>query len=111
MSQVRFRIGEMVLGEIRALQKDKYVFPQDIIGTARKNITDAKVTAMAQLLQSLDENQDLSDGIQIPENVKELFEQRVVHHSIRKYILDQYISQAFLLTLQENVHKKKRKST
>jgi hypothetical protein len=72
MSQVRFRIGEMVLGEIHALQKDKYVFPQDIIGTARKNITDAKVTAMAQLLQSLDENHDLNDGIQIAENTKDL---------------------------------------
>ncbi len=50
MSQVRFRIGEMVLGEINALPQDKYVFPQDILGTDRGNITDAKVTAMAQLL-------------------------------------------------------------
>ncbi len=72
MSQVRFRIGELVLGEIHALPQDKYVFPQDILGTARGNITDANVTAMAQLLQSLDENNDLNDGIQIPEDKKDL---------------------------------------
>lgn len=72
MSQVRFRIGEMVLGEIHALPQDKYVFPQDILGTARGNITDAKVTAMAQLLQSLDKNDDLNDGIQIAEEKKDL---------------------------------------
>ena len=72
MDQVRFRIGEMVLGEIHALPQDKYVFPQDILGTARNNITDTKVTAMAQLLQSLDENNDLNDGIQIAENTKDL---------------------------------------
>ena len=72
MSQVRFRIGEMVLGEINALPQDKYVFPQDILGTARGNITDARVTAMAQLLQSLDENDDLNDGIQIADDKKDL---------------------------------------
>jgi len=72
MKQVRFRIGEMVLGEIHTLPQDKYVFPQDILGTARNNITDAKVTAMAQLLQSLDENDDLNDGIQIADDKKDL---------------------------------------
>ena len=96
MSQVRFRIGEMVLGEIRALQKDKYVFPQDIIGTARNNITDAKVTAMAQLLQSLDENHDLSDGIQIPENIKDLFDNEAFHESN----FGQYMSQASIARIR-----------
>ena len=90
MSQVRFRIGEMVLGEIKALQEDAYVFPQDMVGTDRNNITDAKVTAMAQLLQSLDENNDLSDGIQIPENVKDLFENEAFHEGN----FGQYVSQA-----------------
>ena len=72
MSQVRFRIGEMVLGEINALPQDNYVFPQDILGVDRSNIMDTKVTAMAQLLQSLDENDDLNDGIQIAEDEKDL---------------------------------------
>lgn len=72
MSQVRFRIGKLVLGEIHVLPHDKYIFPQDILDTDRNNITDAKVTAMAQLLQSLDENNNLNDGIQLPENKKDL---------------------------------------
>jgi hypothetical protein len=72
MSQVRFRIGEMVLGEIHALPEDSYVYPQDILGTTRNNITDTRVTAMAQLLQSLDENDDLNDGIQIADDKKDL---------------------------------------
>jgi len=72
MSQVRFRIGKLVLGEIHVLPHDKYIFPQDILDTDRSNITDAKVTAMAQLLQSLDENNNLNDGIQLPENKKDL---------------------------------------
>jgi len=90
MSQVRFRVGEMVLGEINALPQDKYVFPQDMVGTTRDNVTDAKVTAMAQFLQSLDENDDLSDGIQIPENAKGLFENEAFHQDN----FGQYMSQA-----------------
>ncbi len=89
MSQVRFRIGEMVLGEINALPQDKYVFPQDILGTTRGNITDAKVTAMAQLLQSLDENDDLSDGIQITDEEKDLLADAATTFSAED--LDQYL--------------------
>lgn len=74
MNQVRFRIGELVLGEIDALPTDGYVFPQDLAGVNRENITDGRVTAMAQLLQSLDEDGDLSNGIQIPEEIKILLE-------------------------------------
>ncbi len=90
MSHVRFRLGEMILGEIKTLPQDGYVLPQDIVGTDRENITDPKVTAMAQLLQSLDENDDLNDGIQIPENIKPLFENENFHEGN----LMQYMSQA-----------------
>ncbi len=90
MNQVRFRIGKMVLGEIETLPQDGYVLPQDMVGTDRENVTDLKVTAMAQLLQSLDENDDLSDGIQIPDNVKALFENENFHEGN----LMQYMSQA-----------------
>ena len=75
MSQVRFRIGEMVLGEINALPQDGYVFPQDIVGVARSNIQDPKVTAMAQLLQSLDSDGNLENGIQIPDEAKQILEE------------------------------------
>ena len=90
MNQVRFRIGAMVIGEIHNLPQDHYVFPQDILGVPRDNVTDDNVTAMAQLLQSLDEDDNLTNGIQIPENVKPLFETEYFH----KENLTQYLSQA-----------------
>lgn len=74
MNQVRFRLGELVLGEIDALPADGYVFPQDLAGVNRENIADEKVTAMAQLLQSLDEDGNVTNGIQISEEVKTLLE-------------------------------------
>jgi len=92
MNQVRFRIGELVLGEISTLPQDGYVFPQDIAGVNREDITDPKVTAIAQLLQSLDENGDLNDGIQIPHDVKTSFE----HNEFHEENLTQYFTQAHL---------------
>lgn len=74
MNQVRFRIGEMVLGEINTLPQDKYVFPQDIVGVTRSNIQDPKVIAMAQLLQSLDSDRNPENGIQIPDEAGQLLE-------------------------------------
>jgi len=74
MSQVRFRIGELILGEISTLPQDGYVFPQDIVGVPRSNVDDPSVTAMAQLLQSLDSDGNLENGIQIPDEVGQLLE-------------------------------------
>jgi hypothetical protein len=80
MNQVRFRLGELVLGEIGALPTDGYVFPQDLAGVNRENIIDEKVTALAQLLQSLDEDGNVSNGIQILEDTKALLEDLYIQH-------------------------------
>jgi len=75
MNQVRFRLGELVLGEIDALPADGYVLPQDLVGANREQIKEnANVMAMAQLLQSLDEDGDPTNGIKITEEVKGLLE-------------------------------------
>jgi hypothetical protein len=74
MHQIRFRLGNLVLGEIDAVPQDGYVFPQDIAGVPRSDVMNAKVTAMAQLLQSLDEDGDLNNGIQITDSVKQALE-------------------------------------
>ncbi len=71
MNKVRFRIGELVLGEIDALPEDGYVLPQDLVGADRDKVREnANVMAMAQLLQSLDKDGDPTNGIEIPEEVK-----------------------------------------
>lgn len=79
MNQVRFRIGELILGEIDALPADKKVFPQDLVKVDRSDIEDEAVTAMAQLLQSIDEDDNLDNGIQIPDNIKKLFDEKGEH--------------------------------
>jgi len=70
MTQVRFRLGELILGEIAAVPEDRYVFPQDLVGVPRDNVNDARVTAMAQLLQSLDTDGNPANGITIAQNEK-----------------------------------------
>jgi len=73
MTQVRFRIGNLILGEMNALPSDKYLFPQDLIGVARDSgIDDNRVIAMAQLLQSLDSDGNPSNGIVIAQETKTL---------------------------------------
>ena len=91
MSQVRFRIGDLVLGEIDALPADGYVFPQDLAGVSRDKFREnTEVMAMAQLLQSLDEDGNASNGIEIPEEVKEHLEAG----KFRALDLDQHIESA-----------------
>ncbi len=68
MQKVRFRIGGLVLGEVAALPGDGYVFPQDIVGD--ENLSDPRVVALAQFLQSLDADDNLSNGIQISDALK-----------------------------------------
>jgi hypothetical protein len=73
MTQVRFRIGNLVLGEMRALPSDNYLFPQDLIGVARDSgVDDNRVIAMAQLLQSLDSDGNPTNGIVIAQEIKTL---------------------------------------
>ena len=71
MAHVRFRVGHLVLGEIHALHADKHVFPQDLVGVARDTgVNDARVVAMAQLLQSLDSDGNPENGIVIAQETK-----------------------------------------
>jgi hypothetical protein len=71
MSQIRFRVGDLIIGEIESVPNDGYVFPQDLVGVSRTgNLTDQEVIALAQLLQSLDSDGDPTNGISIDESVK-----------------------------------------
>jgi len=69
MTQVRFRIGGLKLGEIHALPDNGYVFPQDLVGS--DDLNDPRVIAIAQLLQSLDDDNNVTNGIQIPKSAKD----------------------------------------
>jgi|GEM_PF-583784 len=76
MEKIRFRIGNVILGEIETLPKDGYVFPQDIAHVDRESgLTNEKVAAIIQLLQALDEDKNASNGIVIPDEKKVLLEE------------------------------------
>jgi len=70
MSNIRFRVGKLTLGTIGSLPQDGYVFPQDLLNIARDNLTNPDLVALARFLQALDEDGNLSNGITIPEYIK-----------------------------------------
>jgi hypothetical protein len=67
---VVFEVAGITLGSMSAanINADGKVFPQDILGVERENVTDPDVTKMAQLLQTLDSDGDASNGITIETN-------------------------------------------
>ncbi|OGG59479.1 hypothetical protein A3C89_04250 [Candidatus Kaiserbacteria bacterium RIFCSPHIGHO2_02_FULL_50_50] len=75
---VTFSIGSAVLGSIsrNGATQSEFIFPQDLVGVARSNVTDARVTRIARFLQSLDEDQDVSNGIQISDAVHAAIKRR-----------------------------------
>jgi hypothetical protein len=70
---VTFSIGGLELGQISNLPTDKQVFPQDLLGLLRTDVNNTDVVAMAQFLQSCDEDQNPQNGIQIKSSIKEAF--------------------------------------
>ena len=73
---VEFSIGSYNLGKLDDFTSDGIVYPQDLIeGLNRNDIDDEKVINMIQLLQSLDDDGDISEIIKIDENVANKFEQ------------------------------------
>ena len=75
---VSFYIGSIRLGELNTLPLDKQVFPQDIIDVNRSNVNDSEVIKLALLLQSLDEDNNATNGIHISNRVRNLFDEEIV---------------------------------
>ena len=105
MSHVRFRIGELVLGEIHGLPADGHVLPQDLLGVDRNGtLTESQVTALAQLLQSLDTDKNANNGIKIPNAVKELLENGTfTAENLEAYIEDASVTMVSASQAREHV--------
>jgi para-nitrobenzyl esterase len=76
---VSFSLGTITLGTIDAITSDYLVFPQDIVGVDRNDTIDGSkqpehtiVTNMAILLQSLDIDGNLTNGINITQDTVDL---------------------------------------
>jgi len=70
---VRFRLGELQLGEIAVIPDDGQVLPQDLVGVSRADLNNSTVKAMAQFLQSLDDDANPDNGIYIQDQIKNSF--------------------------------------
>ena len=71
--EVSFNIGNVSLGSVSSEDlASGNIFLQDIADVERTNLNDEYVENMAVFLQSLDENNDASDGITITEETRDL---------------------------------------
>jgi hypothetical protein len=62
---ITFKISNVTIGTNLTIPPDGIIFPQDIIGVSREDVTDLSVVKLAQFFQTLDADGDLSNGIQI----------------------------------------------
>ena len=71
---IKFYVGELFLGDIASLPSDSKVFPQDIVGVERNNTSHTEVIKLATLLQSLDQDNNASNEINITTQTNDSFE-------------------------------------
>ena len=69
-STITFTIGGITLGRITDVNKDQFVFIQDLFKVDRKETYNESVLRIARILQSLDEDGDPSNGIKIIESTR-----------------------------------------
>jgi len=67
---VTFEIGDLKIATVNKIPEDKKLYIQDIVGVNRDNIKDKRVLKLALLIQSLDDDGDISKEIYI--KVREL---------------------------------------
>jgi len=65
VTPMRFYLGNLYLGELNTIPADKLVFPQDIVHVPRAATAYPDVVKISMLLESLDYNNRVSDGIDI----------------------------------------------
>jgi hypothetical protein len=76
-TDISFSIGNIKLGTIQTkdINADKKLFPSEILNLDRNNTSDEKLIAMIRLLQTLDEDDDPTNGITISSQTNNKLEQ------------------------------------
>jgi len=67
-------LGNFKLGSVSKIPKDKVIYTQDILNLPRAATMHPDVTKISMILQSLDEDADLSNGIQITQESIDLLD-------------------------------------
>jgi len=70
---VTFKIGKLTLGTLTRFTSDSRVYPHDILGLPRTNFTDSRLIFLTRLLQSIDDDGNISVNINITSDVADLF--------------------------------------
>jgi hypothetical protein len=79
---VTFKLATLVLGQVSTFNADKFLTIQDLVGVDRNQTTDAKVLKIARLLQSLDDDNNVSNGITISQAMKDLITQYIADNEL-----------------------------
>jgi len=66
---IEFFLGSLLLGKIDEFPKNKEVYPHILLGTSPSDFDNEEVLKMALLLQSLDDDGDINEFINIPQYI------------------------------------------
>ena len=67
---VIFRLGSLVLGTMDKIKHEQEIYPQDLVGISHDNFEDENLLKLSLLLQSLDDDGEISNFITIDEKLK-----------------------------------------
>jgi hypothetical protein len=96
---VIFSVGTLTIGQINEFTADKKVYPQDLLGLSRTNFTDSKLIALTRFLQSLDDDGNYEELINITKATSDKFSNYGV--LFRASELDEYIAKAEVVLVNE----------
>jgi len=68
---ITFKLGDLTLGVLEEFTADGRVYPQDLLGIPRDNFTYKGLKLFARLIQSLDDDGNISENILIEEDIAE----------------------------------------
>ena len=74
VAPVTFSVGGLTLGSIDAFTSDGKVYPQDLLGLSRDDLTNPKLIKLIRLLQSLDDDGEIDKKISIETGVASKFD-------------------------------------
>jgi len=72
---VTFSIGSWVIGTLNTFTVDSVVYPQDLVGVSRNDYNNSNLVELTRILQSLDDDGNITDRITIAPTATTLFDQ------------------------------------
>lgn len=70
---VVFKVGNYTVGCLSEITPDTKIYPQDLLGLERTNVTDSSLIELVQFFQALDDDGEIEDTITITNAMKEEF--------------------------------------